>query len=93
MTFSYSTNRDLAQFLTEPMTPGQFLSAIDSMLGRTLAHKEFLDISDTKWAEDVAANAVRFAWKVGAPRPAVTLHQLRKDGRARIHFQVPLETP
>lgn len=93
MTFGYSANVDLAPFLQEGVTPGGFLGAIDHMLHGKLELHSHLDLDTASWAEDVAANAVRFAWRRGAPRPAVTLHQLGKDGRCRIHFQVEPEAP
>jgi hypothetical protein len=87
ITFGYSVSHDIAPFLTEGLTVGGFLSALNMMVENGCQSYESLNVAQASWVEDVAAHAVKYAWKKGAPRPGVAAIQVKKDGRCRIHFQ------
>lgn len=88
ISFGYSVSHDLQPFLVEGLTVGGFLSSIDMMVERGCqSYAARLTVPQASWVEDVAAHAVKYAWKKGAPRPGVAAIQVQADGRCRIHFQ------
>lgn len=87
MTFSYTTSHDLEPHLKD-LKPGAFLASIDALLtARFHWDVQGLTIDEAGWVEDVAAHAVKYAFRRGAPRPGISSVLVAKDGRCRVHFQ------